>query len=476
MAKEHYKLGLDAYKAGKYDVAIKELKKAYLLKRLPAILINIALTYRKTKDYDMASYFYKKFLTEAPADDKQRPSAESGLGETEAEKAAAMAQPKPEAVKPAIEMAKPKPAAPPTTGVTQAVPAVPAVQGAPTQAAPPAPAEANQAPVTDWAHTPIDAAPPGQPIDVRVQMPVMKGVKVKVYYRKEGQATFDSQELKRRGNEKIARLPATVSSGRTFQYYLEARDNAGTLIKSSGSEASPNIVLIDPSARQQIAGAEAEGPDDEELAKKAKPGFTRDIENESASFDVNKDQKSAMARLHDQMGKEEANKKPSAIGTLGWIGVGAASLGVLALAGGFTSFGLAAGRASAVSSDSTCGTKVTFQGMSICPHFGPNPDPTMSAALPAPTSADYDSQGRTLDTAGKALVGAGAALAVAGTGLLVYDVLKHRARERALMEPPVKKGKKKKVRKVIEVEEEQTFLFAPVVGPKAVGLVGEFRF
>ena len=43
-AKVHYKAGLEAYKAGKYDVAIRELKKAYLLKRLA--LVEAALTER----------------------------------------------------------------------------------------------------------------------------------------------------------------------------------------------------------------------------------------------------------------------------------------------------------------------------------------------------------------------------------------------------------------------------------------------
>src|SRR4051812_28745833 len=68
MAKEHYKLGLDAYKNGKYDVAIKELKKAYLLKRIPALLLNIGATYRKMGDFDLALHFYKKYLDEAPPD------------------------------------------------------------------------------------------------------------------------------------------------------------------------------------------------------------------------------------------------------------------------------------------------------------------------------------------------------------------------------------------------------------------------
>jgi tetratricopeptide (TPR) repeat protein len=66
MAKEHYKSGLEAYEAGNYPTAIKELKKAYLLKRLPALLLNIGATYRKMNDNDNAISYYKKYLTEAP--------------------------------------------------------------------------------------------------------------------------------------------------------------------------------------------------------------------------------------------------------------------------------------------------------------------------------------------------------------------------------------------------------------------------
>ena len=265
-AKKHYKLGQDAYAEAKYDVAIKELKKAYLLKRIPAILVNIASTYRKTHDYEMALYFYRKFLSESAPDDKQRPSVETSIVETEKERDAANQPKQLEPARPAVEMAKPaaepaKPAAKPATepaakpeAKSGAASPAPATASAPEPAAqgePAAEAARSDKPATEWAHTPIDAVPPGQPVDVRVQMPVMKGVKVKAFYRKEGQANFDSVELKRRGNEKVARLPEAVSAGRTFQYYVEARDAAGTLVKNSGSQDSPNIVLVDPTARPQ---------------------------------------------------------------------------------------------------------------------------------------------------------------------------------------------------------------------------------
>ena len=67
---------------GQYPEAIKELKKAYLLKRLPALLLNIGATYRKMSDLDNAVYYYKKYLAEAP-DARDRGEVEKTLAEIE---------------------------------------------------------------------------------------------------------------------------------------------------------------------------------------------------------------------------------------------------------------------------------------------------------------------------------------------------------------------------------------------------------
>lgn len=466
MAKQHFKLGQDAYAAGKYDVAIKELKRAYVLKRIPAILVNIAMTYRKTKDYEMAIYFYKKFLAEAPADDKTRPSAESAIAEVEAERTAASQPAQLEPAKPAVEMAKPVEAAKPVPAAKPATPGAPATP-APSgeQAAAPEPAAAPDKPASEWAHTPIDAVPPGQPIDVRVQMPVMKGVKVKVFYRKEGQASFDSMELKRRGNEKVARLPAEVTQGKTLQYYVEARDAAGTVVKNSGNEFSPNIVLIDPTARPVLAGAEAtqEGPDDDQPAQRAKAGPKRDIENEAASFDLGSSN-NAMAKLREQLKSEEKKKNTkSVLGPVGWGGVASLAVGVAGLGAGGAFLGLAYRNAQIVSADSRCeNTKMK------CFYYGPNDDPALNKA-PTPSSYDYEQQGKLFDKVGIAVTAVGGALVAAGGAMLVYDIVK-RQRDARPPAPP----KKKKIKKVIEVEE--TAQLYPVVAPGTVGLVSGFRF
>ena len=117
------------------------MKKAYLLKRLPALLLNIGATYRKMNDYENSVYYYKKYLAEAP-DAKDRGEVEKTLGN---------------------RGAKPAPERAPRARRRPAKPSAPSEAPAPPAA-------------TEWKHTPVDAAPPEQPLDVRVQMPVSKGV------------------------------------------------------------------------------------------------------------------------------------------------------------------------------------------------------------------------------------------------------------------------------------------------------------
>jgi hypothetical protein len=503
MAKQHYKLGQDAYAAGKYDVAIKELKKAYVLKRIPAILVNIAMTYRKTKDYDMAVYFYKKFLAEAPADDKGRPKIEAELAETEAERTAALTPAPLEPARPAVEMAKPEGSPPeaakatpaPAAGKDAAAPATalaapkPAAEpgkavaaasapgtpeaagnapGTPEAAAPAVAAASADKPVTDWSHSPIDAVPPGQPVDVRVQMPVMKGVKVKVFYRKEGQATFETIELKRRGNEKFARLPAEITSGRNFQYYIEARDPAGTLVKSAGSEYNPNIVLIDSTARPQLVDAQGatDTSEDDEPARRVKAGPKRDIENEAVSFDIGGPNQTAMERLRNSLRKQDKSKDTkSYLSPMGGIGVGTAGLGLAGLAGGSALLGLAYQQAQIVSADSRC-----ENSKMRCLFYGPNDDPTLNKA-PKDSSSEIEAKGLLYDKVGLGLTVAGGVVLAAGGALLATDLI----RKWQAGKPKPVAPKTRKVKKVVEVEEPAVSM-APVIGPAFSGMVAAGRF
>src|SRR5438067_1903920 len=101
----------------------------------------------------------------------------------------------------------------------------------------------------------VDAAPPGTPLDVRVSMPIMKGVKVYVFYRAAGESDFQQVLMKRHGVEKVGRIPGDAMQGNAMQYYIEARDPQGAVVQSSGSQSSPNIVMIDPSAPPQMVAS-----------------------------------------------------------------------------------------------------------------------------------------------------------------------------------------------------------------------------
>ena len=143
---------------------------------------------------------------------------------------------------------------------------------------------------------------------------------------------------------------------------------------------------------------------------------------------------------------------------------------VIAGAGGGALFGLAAGRSSAVGSDSMCETKVKVNGVAQCPHFGPNDDPTLSRTL-KPATSDYEAKGLMYDKVGIAMTTVGGVLLAGGGALLTYDLIKRYGKEKPAA------PKTRKVKKVIEVEEPATSWFvAPVVSPGSVGVVSLFNY
>jgi tetratricopeptide (TPR) repeat protein len=81
-----YERGQRLYDLGRYQDAIDEFEKGYLLSGLPAFLINIAQAYRLAGDEPRAIDYYKRFLLKADADDPARAGAEKVLAELTAPK------------------------------------------------------------------------------------------------------------------------------------------------------------------------------------------------------------------------------------------------------------------------------------------------------------------------------------------------------------------------------------------------------
>ena len=437
MAKEHYKLGLDAYKTGKYDVAIKELKKAYLLKRIPALLLNIGATYRKMGDLDLALHFYKKYLDEAPADARDRSEVEKTIGEIKAEKDGGGVVP---------------PSDNKSAGKEEAT----------TQEPPPPPKPV--ALPQEWSHSVIDAAPPDTPLDVRVSTPVMKGVKVYVYYRGAGEENFKPVLMKRRGPEKVGRIPGEAVQGKAIQYYIEARDPAGTVVKNSGSQSNPNVVMVDPSAPPQVLAsiderreretAEPREPasEDEPRGKKAKK---RDLDDETAPMpgSVSDDEHPRKQRV------DRGPRKGMSGLMIG--GIVTAAVGLGALAGGIAMSSIAKQKSDQISGDSQ--NPVDSNNNHIFFNNDPNAGGTQEA--------DVASQGKTFDLVGGILEGVGALAVVGGVAMIVADVI--------IQKGPSEKPHKRRKRRVEPVEEESSakpWYIVPTAGKSFAGVGAGFSF
>lgn len=381
MAKEHYKLGLDAYNAGNYTEAIKELKKAYLLKRLPALLLNIGATYRKMGDAANAVTYYKKYLAEAP-NAKDRGDVEATVAELEHGGAGAP----------------------------------PAAAAAPTQ----------------WAHTPVDAAPPDQPLDVRVTMPITKGVKVYLYYRTAGESDFQPVIMKRHGGDKIGRIPAEAMTGKSLQYYIEGKDGAGNVVKSFGSAASPNVVMIDAGAQPQVVASSGDsGAADGNVVR-------ADLDDEEAPITGAIEEKKE--RKHERAGGESRHAR---FGTAFWVGSALAAAGVAGVAVGGWGLYEAKSYADVLTADS------------MARDSNGNP-----YRFTDPTAQPYDDKtverrGKFYNTLGIAMTVAGGVALAGGAVLIAVDrtVLQHKS-ERPKRDAWV----------------------APAVGPTMAGIAGGVTF
>ncbi|MDB4944346.1 MAG: TonB-dependent receptor [Labilithrix sp.] len=67
-ARTHFKKGMDAISAGKYDDGIGELKTAYALLPHPNVLYNIARAYAEAGDLEQAVTYFRQYIDTNPAD------------------------------------------------------------------------------------------------------------------------------------------------------------------------------------------------------------------------------------------------------------------------------------------------------------------------------------------------------------------------------------------------------------------------
>lgn len=262
-AKKAFAAGKKLHEQGKLPEAIEKFKESYRLSKNPLLLYNIGLTMEEAGMEDLALFYFRKFLAEAPADAQQRDvvtervkglEKKFGVGGSTTTTTTTT---KPDPVKPDPTATKPVDIKP-----------------------------AGTYSASDFQHQIVDAAPPGKPLDVTAFVPEDSGFTVTLHYRAAGEATFKAKPMKWRYKELVGRIPAGKMAGSAVQYYIEVKDQAGTVVTRSGKSTSPNQVLLEADAtprfypdvsddgEAQISDAQIKARDDEDdplASKRPKP-------------------------------------------------------------------------------------------------------------------------------------------------------------------------------------------------------------
>jgi hypothetical protein len=188
-------------------------------------------------------------------------------------------------------------------------------------------------------------------------------------------------------------------TGKSLQYYIEGKDNRGSVVKSFGTPSSPNVVMIDANAQPQMAGddplAPSGGSDDE---------ARRDLDDEAAPITGTVAEKPG-ARHHE--GTSATSGRARRLGAVFWTGLAASIVGAGAFAVGMYSLYQAKTYADIVSRDSQGGDSGPF--LFNDPNATPYDDRTAEA------------RGNTWNKAGIGLAAGGGVLLAAGVALITVD-------------------------------------------------------
>lgn len=230
-AKAHFARGAELVKQGKHAEAAAEFKESYRLSRNPLLLYNIGYVYDELGDKELALFYFRKFLHDAPGDSDNHAYARDRVAALERE----------------LEAGEPQPAGT-TTPTGSAPPAPTAPSGSSDEPASETAPGANAPAVREFMHQVVDEAPPGMPLDLTAFVPPNSDWQVVLYYRGQGASRFTAVVMKRRYNELVGRIPASVMRGTSVQYYIEVKDRSGAIVARAGRSTSPNVVFIDKAA------------------------------------------------------------------------------------------------------------------------------------------------------------------------------------------------------------------------------------
>jgi hypothetical protein len=243
-AKQAFLEGKTLFDAKKFEPAVEKFKESYRLSRNPVLLYNIAFTLDSMGQKDLALFYYKKFLSDAPATAPQRGEVTARVAVLDKELAAAPAGGGGDT-------------ATAGGGDTATGGGDTAAGGGNTGAGDGGTKPTRRKPAVDPAsytaddfqHQIVEDAPPGRPLDLSAFSPEDSGWIVTLFYRGHGEAKFTAVPMKPRYNELVGRVPAAKMTGVSIQYYIEVRTPDAKIVTRVGKPASPNIVYIDAKAR-----------------------------------------------------------------------------------------------------------------------------------------------------------------------------------------------------------------------------------
>ncbi|MGE0872319.1 MAG: tetratricopeptide repeat protein [Kofleriaceae bacterium] len=255
-AKTAFAKGKAAFDKGDFPEAIASFKQSYELSKNPVLLYNIGFANESAKMDDIALYYYRKFLAEAPADAAQRAEVTERVKVLEKK--------------------------------FQVVPSTPSSAERPNDGSANEPKKpivlkpAGTYGEADFQHQIVDVAPPKKPLDITAFVPEDSGWTVTLFYRTSGEGKFASKEMKWRYKELVGRVPPTKMIGESVQYYLEVKDTTGAVITRAGKSTSPNLVTLEAGATERFY------PDFDEEGKVATTEEIREQDEEDDPFAKNK--------------------------------------------------------------------------------------------------------------------------------------------------------------------------------------------
>lgn len=225
-AKAAFGEGKKLFDAGDFAEAAGKFKESYKLSKNPVLLYNIGFANEKAGQDDIALFYYRKFLTDAPADAAQRAEVTDKVKELEKKFQGG-----------GTTTTTPTPT--PTPTVTTPTP----TPNAPIKIKP-----AGTYKEADFQHQAVDTAPPKKPLDITAFVPEDSGWTVTLNFRTAGEGKFTSKEMKWRYKELVGRVPANKMLGESMQYYIEVKDQAGATVAKAGKSTSPNLVTLEAGA------------------------------------------------------------------------------------------------------------------------------------------------------------------------------------------------------------------------------------